>query len=433
MQKLALFFLLPFVSLAQDWTTIKDTSLPELHLTGEFNPPYQQPISSLGWEDGVHISPNGLYLYCTYAPIDILSFSLNGDLPNDWSSDYSRGAPLHGMDMITNPIGASEWLHSDILIATRPTTSVPFSSWNVSNMARPFYSEGAPMPLFENDTLVDLMFFTSNDNYTNNSDIWVINNTTYNPSGVGDSLHPPVNTAFKEDNPNLTRLSPTELVLFFDSDDLPGGMGDIDLWYTTSADNGATWATPFNVSSINSAEQEHQPFLFYDYEAANWYLYFSAKHSDGKLAIFRAAQNTFGDWDDWATPELVISAGTTAGIGEPTLTMTGDLSFVVVYQDPLNTSIYNRFDADAWYLPKKFMMTVPEKKEQFLQYLPLQKVVQFIDNNEEQTVVIYSISGQIILESTTNEIISTHNWEKGIYFAQIKNGMHNFTQKFVVY
>ena len=89
---------------------------------------------------------------------------------------------------------------------------------------------------------------------------------------------------------------------------------------------------PLNISSVNTANQEHQPHLYND--GTDWYLYFSATHTDGKLAIFRAKQQMSGDWDSWGTKELVIGAGNSAGVGEPTLTSSGDISFVVVYENP---------------------------------------------------------------------------------------------------
>ena len=52
--------------------------------------------------------------------------------------------------------------------------------------------------------------------------------------------------------------------------------------------------------------------------------------SDNKPATYRAKQTTAGNWDAWGTRELVVAAGTTAGVVEPTLTARGDLSFVAV-------------------------------------------------------------------------------------------------------
>jgi hypothetical protein len=50
----------------------------------------------------------------------------------------------------------------------------------------------------------------------------------------------------------------------------------------------------------------------------------------------------------WETKELVLSAGTSAGIGEPSLTLAGDLSFVLVSKNDINGTTNNRYDADPW-------------------------------------------------------------------------------------
>lgn len=350
---------------SQDWNSIKDTVSPVIEIPSEYDSIYRQPLSGLGWEDGLHISDDGLNLYCTYVPIDLLSFSLNGDLPNSFSSNYLRGAPDFGMDLISNPISASEWLHSDILYANRTSIIDSFGSWQLSNMARSFYSEGAPTPIFGNGSnSLEMMLFTSNDNPTNNMDIWVINNTSYNPTGTGAAISSPINSSFNEDNPNLTKITEDSLIMFYDSDNLPGGNGDIDLWYTISVDGGINWNNPINVSSINTNSKEHQPFLHYDLSKGKYFLYYSTYHTDGKLAIFRREQSTPNDWDSWGSSELVISAGNSAGIGEPTLTTQGDISFVVVYEDPMQTSIYDRFDSDPWFLTKVNTITgVSSSKE----------------------------------------------------------------------
>lgn len=357
MSRLAIISSIIFLSIysyGQNWSSIKDAVSPVIELPVEYDSLYRQALSNDGWEDGIHISEDGLNLYCTYVPIDLFSFVLNGDLPNNFTANYLRGAPTFGMDLVSNPIGAREWLHSDILYAQRSTVNDPFSNWYLSDMARHFFSEGAPCPLFAGDgDFVEVMSFTSIDNPTNNTDIWMIKNTRENPAGKGAPASPELNTIYNEDNPHLVRIDSQNLVLFFDSDNLPGGRGDHDIWFAESNNNGDSWSRPSNVSSVNSSNKEHQPFLYKDSFRKCWFLYYSAYHSDGKLAIFRRQQELEQDWNSWGAAELVISAGNTAGIGEPTLTKYGDISFVVVYEDPEMNSVYNHFDADPWFLRKK--------------------------------------------------------------------------------
>lgn len=331
------------VSAQPNWQVIKDTTQPFLALTNEFDMPFPQPLSTEGWEDGAAISKDGLELYCTYAPGDLLSWFL---LSLDATSfaPFRRG-PTFGMDLFTNPINASSWVHSDILYAHRNTTSESFKDWTLSTMARPVFSEGG-IQAFNRQRFV----FTSNAKPTTyDVDIWQI--TGYpNPSGVGEPLPNFPNTLQTEDNPHLEQTGKDSLVLFFDSDNYIGGKGGHDMWYSVSFNNGSSWSNPANVSRLNTADKEHQPFIYKD-KSGKWYLYYSANYL-GKLGIFRTQQITKNNWNDWAAPELVLGAGNSAGIGEPNLTTEGDLSFVLVTQAPTGNDT-NRFDADVWYLPRK--------------------------------------------------------------------------------
>jgi len=422
MMKISLFviltFLLSSILYGQNWSDIKGNVTPIIEVTAEYDSIYPQPLSTVGWEDGLHISEDGLKLYCTYVPIDLLSFVLNGDLPNDFSANYLRGAPEFGMDLITNPIGASEWLHSDILFASRNSLSEPFSTWTLSNMARAFYSEGAPAPLFSSNTQIEVMAFTSNDNTTNNTDIWTINNTVANPTGEGLPFESPINTEYQEDNPHLLRFDDSRLVLFFDSENLPGGLGDSDLWFTESNDNGENWSAPTNISSVNTSKKEHQPFLHYDLAQDNWFLYYSAYHSDGKLAIFRRKQRELLDWNSWGEAQLVISAGSTAGIGEPTLTKRGDISFVVIYEDPEMNSIYNHFDSDPWFARRKEIIS-SVKQEVEVNFIavypnPAKDQIKIESKSSVEHVIIYGSKGEFIFSSSKNKIDVT-DLKAGVY------------------
>lgn len=408
----------------QNWEVLKDNLSPINELPEEFDSLYRQPLSTLGWEDGVHISDDGLNLYCTYLPVDFLSFLLNGSLPNNFSASYSRGAPTLGMDLTTNPINASEWLHSDILYAYRASVSDSFKTWKLSDMARPFYSEGAPSPVFvSNNNEVEFMLFTSNDNSTNNTDIWIINNTALNPSGIGAPLPFPVNTSGNEDNPHQVRLDKSSLILFFDSDNRPGGIGDADIWYSLSFDNGMTWSNPNNVSTVNTPAKEHQPFLFHDLQSNKWFLYYSGPNKDGKLAVFRVEQTIVNNWNSWGSPELVISAGNTAGIGEPSLTRNGDISFVVVYEDQEMNSIYNHYDADPWFLRKKSISTGVEQpfvEHRIIIYPnPASEKIYINSKKDLLQVNIYDYKGEIIPISK-NPVIDIHHLLKGVYFLEVQ-------------
>ena len=69
---------------------------------------------------------------------------------------------------------------------------------------------------------------------------------------------------------------------------------------------------------------------------------------------------TVNNWNDWSSPKLVIAPdkikgeqGQIIGIGEPSLTEKGDLSFVVIYGDTRSDDKTDVFDCDPWFLPVK--------------------------------------------------------------------------------
>lgn len=338
------------------WTDTKNNTYVTVEITSEYNTPQKSSIATMGWEDGINVSRNGLYIYATYIPADFLSFVLNGDSVENLSK-YDRG-PHYDMNFIDNPAAVTYlWYQSDIIIASRASTGQNFSVWNTSNMKRHSYSEGALSTVFSDDHNIDICAFTSNEEYTAKNNIKLLTSITADPSGIGTfitSTDPTgtstINTNHIEDNPHIERIDANNLVLFFDSEDRPGGEGSHDIWYSTSTDNGTNWSTPVALADINTNDKEHQPHLYYD--GSDWWLYYSAYHTDSKLAIFRAKQTTLGNWDNWDTPELVLSAGNASGIGEPTLTNNGDLYFVVIYENPQG-SYYDRYDADPWVALKK--------------------------------------------------------------------------------
>ena len=334
------------------WEIQKASASVTVHLTAEFDTPRQLSLATLGWEDGLNVSRDGLHLYATYIPADFLSYVLNGDSTDPANlPPYKRG-PTYTMDFDGSLVGATyEWLHSDIIYASRASTAEEFSPWQLSGMARAVYSEGAVSAVFSGADAIEMLYFTSNENYADQNDFKVITNTTPDPSGVGTFASATINSSAIEDNPHIERVGANNLVLFWDSEDRAGGAGGHDLWYAASADDGATWSAPANVSSVNTSEKEHQPHLYQD--GSDWLLYYSANHTDGKLAIYRRTLGTAGDWDSWGAAELVLSAGNTVGIGEPTLTTDGDLLFIAVIENEVDGSYYDRYDGDPWVAERK--------------------------------------------------------------------------------
>lgn len=338
-------------AIADPWEAVRRDAQVSIELDGLWSQAQPLDISTAGWEDGLYVSRDGLHLYATYIPADFLSFVLAEAAPQDLPL-YARG-PEYTMDFLTNPTGEDYlWYQSDILYSSRTSVDQAFSPWSVSNLQRSVYSEGAFNAVFSDSNAIEMAIFTSNEEYTSLNNFKIIRNSSANPEGIGEFITPTdtlgtdsINTLYTEDNPHLEHLDGDQWLLFFDSEDRPGGKGGHDIWYSISNDNGISWSTPLNANSLNTSGKEHQPHLFR--EENQWYLYFSSPGPDGKLGIYRALQNISGDWDSWGTPEAVILAGNTAGIGEPSLTSQGDLYFTVILENPAGSAT-DRYDADPW-------------------------------------------------------------------------------------
>ncbi len=348
-----------------DWNAIKANAKPFIALPEEYGTPYRLDIAVGGWEDGLYITRDGLHLYCIYSPVDMFSFLYlgSGDISN--FSAYRRG-PSFGMDLTTNPIGAPEWLHGDILYTHRKSRQEPFPAWQLSNLARPVWSEGAVQIVMKNDSTADIFAYTSNHDAPpgrDDVDILIFRNSSLNPSGVGSFLPAPVNSDEKEDNPHFERLDSLHLVLFFDSD-RPGGRGGLDIWYSTSSDDGKTWSGPQPVTQVNTELDDQMPHLFQDAQGRWWLYFMSDDPVTGKSGIYRSEAAVPGEWNRWKERQLVIGVGNTFAVGEPTLTRYGDISFVVVYDAGASATPTDRFDADPWFLPRKGSPTAVAEKEQ---------------------------------------------------------------------
>lgn len=422
-----IFFLLVGIFLSwslkcqPNWPLTKSNTTLQVAIPAEFGAPMMQPISVNGWEDGIFISRDGLNLYSIYLPADALSWTTNG-APCVFTP-YQKG-PTYGMDLATSPTTACPmWLHGDILISSRTSTALPFPAWTLSNLSGPIFSEGAPQFSMLNTTVSDLVVYTSNQQPPYSTDIYLIKNSTINPSATGTILPAPVTQTTTEDNPHLERLSTNQLVLFFDSPDRQGGTGGLDLWYTLSNDNGVTWNAPLQVSTLNTLQNEHQPHLYKD-NTNQWWMYYTAPDGSGKYAIYRSQQTTANNWNSWGPKQLVVGPGNSAGIGEPTLTQYGDLSFVVVYQD-VNGTPTDKFDADPWFLPHSTITSL--SKNSFTDQVsvfpnPFSDAIT-IKTNKPEKFKIFNYYGVTVKEI---EIIETSQIDlsdlvQGVYFISSEN------------
>lgn len=351
---------LPVLTDAQkkaNWDNLKDILSPAI--APGFLDTYQAPepldLRQYGWEDGLHISRDGLHLYALYFPGDLFGYNLflNQNIASEElcdllsNKDYIRAyADDFGMDMVSNEVDCEAYPNVDILYASRSSTSEAFSNWQLSGIARPGKLEGSPFPLFSTSQagVVDIFLFTENN------DIWMIRNTTANPSGIEQAVRlpspiNPVNTEFKVDNPHLERLGGNNLILVYERYTTPNQRS---FMYSFSSDNGNTWQEPVEMNSIGSFNGNIEHPHLYRNPQGDWYLYYSMNCN-----IYRALQVVPGDWDSWGFSELVVSRGDAACVGEPTLTARGDLIFVVAYQNLGNNDFTDQFDLDPWILKIK--------------------------------------------------------------------------------
>jgi Tol biopolymer transport system component len=108
------------------------------------------------------------------------------------------------------------------------------------------------------------------------------------------------------DNENTPELSSDGLTMWFVSD-RPGGMGQDDIWVTTRADLGSPWATPSNVSELDTPALERGPSVFLSGLAMMF-------HSDrpggkGKTDFWITTRNRVTD--RWSPPVPLDSVNTT--------------------------------------------------------------------------------------------------------------------------
>lgn len=342
-----------------DWDTVKAGVFPVVMFPDEYEAPYPLDISTLGWEDGQFITRDGLTLYCFYTPMDLLAFVYigGGEDPCD-VGPYVRGPFPEILETVPLQLEGvcDRMLNADLLISHRDSMGEPFPAWQISNISFPAGIEGAPQLVLNdsNPAVVDYFVFTYlnfDEGYGNEfNDIALYRNVGRNPEGPFEILPMPINGLYTtEDNPHLERLAADELVLFFTSADRPGGLGDVDIYFSISHDGGLSWEQVEAVN-FNSSDFEDMPHLWRDTSGVYW-LYYMDKDNN----IARRKQMVPGNWKDWGASQTVLDKGSALAVGEPTLTQWGDVIFGLIYDAGTGwgTDNFNRFDNDVWVLPKK--------------------------------------------------------------------------------
>jgi outer membrane protein OmpA-like peptidoglycan-associated protein len=139
------------------------------------------------------------------------------------------------------------------------------------------------------------MFFTACDRNDGQGrcDIYYSSNDG-NRWSPGLNLGPPVNSAYWESQPSI---SPNGRMLFFVSN-RPGGMGGMDIWYSTRGSDGK-WNKPVNPGKgMNTSGDEFSQFIYFNGRT----LYFSSngRESFGGHDIYVTTMNRDSTW---TTPE----------------------------------------------------------------------------------------------------------------------------------
>lgn len=167
----------------------------------------------------------------------------------------------------------------DIWLATRPNPNAAFTAPTVLDGVNTPSAEH--LPWLSADELV-LLFVSSRDGGLGQSDVWIARRAA--ASGPFTSLVPlaEINTTLDEGRAVLSRDGRT---LFFSST-REGGQGGHDLWAATRASADAPFTSITNLSAVNSASNDIDPFLSPDERE----LYFVSGRND-QTRIWRTTRS----------------------------------------------------------------------------------------------------------------------------------------------
>jgi len=412
-----------------NWPAIKSNATFQVP-DRSYGTPYLQPLQVAGWEDGLFMTRDGLHMFSTYLPLD--AFSWLNDLLLDPICfnfrPYFR-PPLVGIDTVTNIFGCPNFMQSDIVISSRTNTTKLFTAWTSSNLQTPFSFDGGAHGVLLNADTFDVFVYTKDGPGTQNTDIMFMKNVPVNPST--STAKPILSTKAQEDNPHIERLNASTLLLVFDRDRF--------IYYSLSYDNGSTWQTPRLITKIlnDQAPYDVQPHLWHD--GTDWWVYFCADNSNSIRCIYKSKQLIPNNWDSWGPKELVIEPGsivgghgTIFGVGEPTLSQWGDLSFVVVYGNTTFSDTTDVFDCDPWMLPKigspltSFVSSSEIENQIHVFPNPANDCITICLPNivKKEKAQITNAIGVLLMEVTITENVIKINIDdlsKGIYFIKTTN------------
>jgi serine/threonine protein kinase len=266
------------------------------------------PVNSSADDGNFCVSADGLELYfastrqSVYPDFDLYIMT-RASVTAEWSGPANLGPTINSTAYDATPCISPDGLEL-FFGSDRPGGSGKPDLWVIKRSARdaPW---GTPVnlgptvnsaqweqaPTISSDGLT--LYFESNRQ--GQADIWFITRASTHDAWTSPKpLGAPVNSTYNEWGPCLSRDG---LVLFFTSDNRPGGMGDYDIWVTTRVTVDSPWSSPVNLGpGINSPAKELVPTLSPDDSV----LYFASGRPGGYggYDIYQAPIIPVVDFDD---------------------------------------------------------------------------------------------------------------------------------------
>jgi len=261
------------------------------------------PVNSSADDGNFCISADGLELYfastrqSVYPDFDLYIMT-RASITGEWSGPANLGPTINSTAYDATPCISPDGLEL-FFGSDRPGGSGKPDLWAIKRSARdalwgtpenlgPTVNSGQweQAPTISSDGLT--LYFESNRQ--GQGDIWFTTRASMRDAWTSPkALGAPVNTTYNEWGPCLSRDG---LVLFFTSDNRPGGMGDYDIWVTTRVTVDSPWSVPVNLGpGINSPAKELVPTLSPDDSV----LYFASGRPGG-----------YGGYDIYQAPIIPV-------------------------------------------------------------------------------------------------------------------------------
>jgi hypothetical protein len=252
-----------------------------------------------------------------------------------WSSPVNVGAPLNSpyndMYAVLTKNGLEVYFTSDrpgglggndLWMATRASVDSPWGDpVNLTVLNGP---SDDSLPMLSHSENV-MWFFSDRPLGCGSGDLW---QTRRDPStgawGAPVDLGCTVNTGYSENAPAFYADDDLGITTLYFGSNRPGGVGDFDVYETSTADEdlyGATWTPGVLVPNISSPGRDTRTWIRRD--GRELFITSDRAGGLGGLDIWRSTRDT--NTDPWSTPEnLGAPINSAAAEGSPSLTWDGD-------------------------------------------------------------------------------------------------------------